>query len=243
MRRSDDENTDLLEIMSVVMPEVGRLARAMISDSVASNEQRKQAIEDLCLHVSRDCTTLYRPGENPVNDACPVRGYGKNDKVRISTHIYKCRQEEVARTLQQSEAAELRYCFTCFDWFVEEEWDQHCQIHLQSLTFNRYGSITYCHTLFRPTFYSFCLGNSRPAVPALSRWSSRTRVEKIRDHLQQHHGSCSWPRKCRHPLCYLSLTDVFLYHLSDVHSLQMESSTNLERQPCNPDSFLLYNSI
>lgn len=58
------------------MPERGRLARTMISDKVVSDEERRQAIEDLCSLVSQDCTTLYRPGEIPINGVCPVKGCG-----------------------------------------------------------------------------------------------------------------------------------------------------------------------
>ena len=68
--------TDLLEILSLVMPELGRLTRTMISDKVVSKEERRQAIKNLCSLVSQDCTTLYRPGEIPINGVCPVKGCG-----------------------------------------------------------------------------------------------------------------------------------------------------------------------
>lgn len=71
-RPEDDEKTDLLEILSQMMPERGRLARTMTSDKVVSDEERRQAIEDLCSLVSQDCTTLYRPGEKPIDGVCPV---------------------------------------------------------------------------------------------------------------------------------------------------------------------------
>ncbi len=75
-RPKDDVKTDLLKILSLVMPELDRLARTMISDQVVSEKERRQAIEDLCSLVSQDCTTLYRPGEKPINDVCPVKGCG-----------------------------------------------------------------------------------------------------------------------------------------------------------------------
>lgn len=75
-RPEDDERTDLLEILSQMMPERGRLARTMISEKIVSDEERRQAIEDLCSLVSQDCTTLYRPGEKPINGVCPVTGCG-----------------------------------------------------------------------------------------------------------------------------------------------------------------------
>ena len=70
----DKKRTDLLDILSRVMPKRGRLARVMISDRVVSEEERKEAIRDLCSLASRDCTVLYRPGEQPLQDLCPVKG-------------------------------------------------------------------------------------------------------------------------------------------------------------------------
>ena len=58
------------------MPERGRLTRMMVSDKVVSEEERRQAIEDLCSLASQDCTVLYRPGEKPIEGICPVEGCG-----------------------------------------------------------------------------------------------------------------------------------------------------------------------
>ena len=75
-RPDDDRRTDLREILSLVMPELGRLARTMISNKVVSEKERRQAIEDLCSLASQDCTALYRSGEKPVNSVCPVKDCG-----------------------------------------------------------------------------------------------------------------------------------------------------------------------
>ena len=75
-RPNDDEQTDLLGILSRVMPERGRLTRMMVSDKIVSEEERRQAIEDLCSLASQDCTVLYRPGEKPIEGICPVEGCG-----------------------------------------------------------------------------------------------------------------------------------------------------------------------
>lgn len=72
----DEEKTDLLEIPAQMMPERGRLARTMISDKVVSNEECRQATEDLSSLVSQDCTTLNRPGEKPIEGVGPVTGCG-----------------------------------------------------------------------------------------------------------------------------------------------------------------------
>ena len=117
-----------------------------------------------------------------------------------------------------------------FDWFVEEEWDQHCLNHLQSITSKRCGSITHYHTLFRPAFCPFCISDNK--LPASSRWTSWTREAKLWSHLESHLESSRWPLECPHPLCSLQLHDetLFLYHLSDVHSLRM--SPNMKK--CQP---------
>ena len=72
----DEKRTDLLDVLSRVMSERGRLARVMISDRVMSEEERKEAIRDLCSLASRDCTVLYRPDEQPIQGLCPVKGCG-----------------------------------------------------------------------------------------------------------------------------------------------------------------------
>ena len=51
-RPEDNERTDLTEILSQLMPQYGRLAKTMISDVVVSEEERRQAIENLYLFAS-----------------------------------------------------------------------------------------------------------------------------------------------------------------------------------------------
>ncbi len=75
-RPDDDDQTVQLGILSRIMPERGRLAHAMISDQIISNEQRKRVIEDLCSLASRDCTTVYLPDEWPIHGMCPAQGCG-----------------------------------------------------------------------------------------------------------------------------------------------------------------------
>jgi len=72
-RPDDLVKTDLSEIFAIVMPEHGRLAKTMISTVVVSDKDRMQAVKDLHTLVSRDCTTLYRPGEEPFEGNCPVK--------------------------------------------------------------------------------------------------------------------------------------------------------------------------
>lgn len=183
-RAEDQSQTDLSDILARVMPERGRLAKTMISDQVVSEKERKDAIKDLCSLASLDYTAVYRPGEEPAQGIYPVRSCSlamnrylslrSNDcatsdnnslpKVQRSTYIHHCRQIELAKTLERM-PSELQYCFICFDWYVEEEWDQHCQTHLESVTSKRCASITDCNTLVRPAFCPFC-------AMRMSRWNN-----------------------------------------------------------------------
>ena len=163
-----------------------------------------------------------------MTDSDDSDGYSLR-KPRRSTHIHNCLHKELACTLGRLQA-ELKYCFICFCWFVEEEWDKHCETHLKSITSKRCASITYCHTLVRPAYCPFCIGDNRLA--ASSRWISWTREAKLWRHLQSHLEASHWPLICPHPLCSLTLNDEtsFLYHLSDVHSLRMSPHINNNQQ-------------
>lgn len=44
----------------------GRLAKTIISDQVVSEEERKDAVKDLCSPAHLDYSTVYRPGEEPT---------------------------------------------------------------------------------------------------------------------------------------------------------------------------------
>lgn len=83
-----------------------------------------------------------------------------------SVHIHGCCGQEMARILERVQS-ELRYCYDCFHWFVEEEWEEHCLTHLKLITSRLCGSIQYCNILLRPYFYPFCIGND--VLPAVSR--------------------------------------------------------------------------
>jgi hypothetical protein len=64
--------TQLVQTLSMIIPERGRLTKMMTSYKVISESERKQAVTDLYSFINRDYTVLYRPGEGPVGEACPV---------------------------------------------------------------------------------------------------------------------------------------------------------------------------
>ena len=75
-KQKPDDNGEMVQlgILSRIMPERGRLARAMVSENEVSLEERRQVIEDLCTLASRDCTTIYLPEESPIHGVCPTQG-------------------------------------------------------------------------------------------------------------------------------------------------------------------------
>ncbi len=72
-RPEDNTKTDLFVISSRIMPELDRLSGPMTSDKDASEEERRQAIQDLYSMAFSDCTVSYRPGEKPDNGICPAK--------------------------------------------------------------------------------------------------------------------------------------------------------------------------
>ncbi|KAK3168429.1 hypothetical protein OEA41_004877 [Lepraria neglecta] len=104
----------------------------------------------------------------------------------------------------------------------------------------RYASITYCNTLFRPAFCPFCLSDDR--LPASSRWTSWTREAKLWSHLGTHLKASQWPMDYPHPSYSLQLQDEtsFLYHLSDVHSLQMSPHMKISWQSGRDSQSLIH---
>ena len=113
---------------------------------------------------------------------------------------------------------EIHYCHHCFAWIIDEIWENHCQSHIQTIDSKYCGTTTFCHTLVRPGYCPFCLGNQ--ALPASQRLESWTRDHKLWVHVNEKHLSgCQWPSSCPHPLCNLSFNDEFAlqFHLIDDH--------------------------
>ena len=75
-----DIKTYVFRSLRLIMPERSRLAKAMASDKPLTEEEMRQAMKDLFALCTRDLTILYRPGEEPVDGACPVKHCGKDMK-------------------------------------------------------------------------------------------------------------------------------------------------------------------
>ena len=158
-------------------------------------------------------------------------------------HIQACLRREIAskRELLQSD---VHYCHLCFKWVVgREEWESHCQTHLQRLTSKRCGTITYCHTLVRPGYCPFCLGSvSESAAQRLESWC---RDHALWTHIDSHLVGRRWPCECPHPQCdrRLSGEKDMQYHFIDDHGLsrtrpnrQKSLATSLTSLPDEPRS-------
>ena len=234
--------TDLEESLELIMPERRRLAITMTSERIVSSEERRDAVQDLYTLATRNCTVLYRPGEEPIDGRCPAKNCGiileryfktetfsisdsnayfrSLDKDKRSLHVHLCQHSEMASRYGRSKA-ELTYCYSCLKWIFEENWNVHCEGHLATLRTNRCGLLVYCGLLLRPAFCPYCLGDTR--LNASLRSKSFTAETKLRPHLKRHIEDSRWPLDCPHPLCKSTLKDrdSFLYHLSDIHCLTM----------------------
>ena len=66
-------NLDRTHILIILFPERRRIAELMQRDESLNDTETRQANLDLCTLCIRDCTVVYRPGEEPTtNGKCPV---------------------------------------------------------------------------------------------------------------------------------------------------------------------------
>lgn len=174
----------------------------------------------MCAHAK--AVGSYFPSETNVIPYRYLSNRGRIAKPRRASHIHTCRHIEQAHYFNR-DRSEIKYCYVCFHWFTIDDWEKHCQLHLDAIKSKNCATITYCHTLLRPAFCPFCLGGIEAQMSASKRWSSWTRENQLREHLATHLAKAKWPMKCPHPLCKLNLVDAtsFAYHLSDSHRLVM----------------------
>lgn len=140
-------------------------------------------------------------------------------KNQQNQHIQTCLRWEMANRLGCLQS-DIHYCYQCFDWVVGAEWEAHCQAHLAELTSKQCGTVTYCHTLVRPGYCLFCMGN--PELPASQRLRPWSRDHKLWVHIEEEHLiGCQWPLLCLHPLCDTLQKDStsLQFHLMDDHGL------------------------
>ena len=131
-----------------------------------------------------------------------------------------CVRREIASKGQFLQS-DVHYCHLCFDWVVGPEvWDSHCQTHLQKLPSKQCGTVTYCHTLVRPGYCPFCLGNAAEQS-AGRRLESWRRDHALWKHIDTHLERQRWPLVCPHPVCDMRLCHWkdLQFHFVDEHGL------------------------
>lgn len=216
---SHDKSTDANRVQALfrIMPERARLADMIVSDKIVTRNQNLLAVQDLLSLCQRDFAVMYRPGDEPIDNLCPVcqTQLPKNPRDRPD-HIHNCRRDALKRT-----SVYVQYCFLCFRWFCDVvDWEEHCSKHLLSMNSVWCGIQVYCHTIISPGHCPFCLNNEQ--VSASNRLQAWTRNYLLMEHLENHIKKICWFNfKCPHPLCNTQVDnlDLFRHHLSDIHGL------------------------
>lgn len=184
----------------------------------------------------------------PVFTCLRSNGPHRLPKSQRNLHIQNCVRRDMATRLARL-VSDIHYCYHCFDWIVGDDWEEHCQTHLDALTAKRCGSVTHCHTLVRPAYCPICIGAvSLSPSERLKPWS---RDHKLWIHVNEDHMiGCQWPLVCLHPLCKSAHQDdaAFRFHLMDAHKfsrsrpatsnqkLSLGEGTN-GAQPCRKRKF------
>ena len=157
-------------------------------------------------------------------------------KAHRNQHIQACVRREIASKREHLQS-DVHYCHQCFDWIVGlDEWESHCQTHIQTLNSKRCGTITYCHTLVRPGYCPYCLGDV--AQSAGRRLKSWCRDHALWKHIDAHLEGQRWPLVCPHPLCDTPLGHGkdLQFHFVDEHGLSRTRPKECDCPTTSPSS-------
>ena len=137
--------------------------------------------------------------------------------------MHKYMHKKLAREMNRSKG-ELEHCYLCYSWIEYEDWNAHCETHLED-TWTHCGVFSHHNTVLRPAFCPFCIGNEE--LQASNRIQTWHRDRAMKKHLQDHLSTTTWPRQCPVPRCAVELVHEksFLYHLEDEHALKVLAST------------------
>jgi hypothetical protein len=216
---------DRAQALFRVMPERARLADMMKSNEHRTRAQRLSAVQDLVSLCRRNFEVFYRPGEEPVDGACPVCQCKLSGVVKRkrSDHIHACRRKEFVKRVKGgpspvSYPVLVKYCFLCFEWVNgAAAWEEHCQGHLASTMPKWCAPRVYCRTLISPGFCPWCLRKADlPAAERLRQWSENY---ILMAHVEAHIENVdSWPNACP---CGKGVEDAnsLRHHLSDEYGL------------------------
>ena len=185
--------------------------------------------------ASQEQSIFYRPEQIPDDGHCPVRACLKplpeyviptsrqsytNKYSDISTqhvHMFECRKREAQQDLQESAV----YCYLCFTFFPQSQWNGHCQHHLDTLNMDCGLHLIRSNRhklLLRPGFCPFCLGDQ--ALKASDRWRNWMTSGALAGHVRQHleaGGMLNGP--CPHPCCHNATISDLASHLRCHHAI------------------------
>jgi hypothetical protein len=216
---------DRAQALFRVMPERARLADMMKSNEHRTRAQRLSAVQDLVSLCRRNFEVFYRPGEEPIDGACPVCQCKLSEvaKRNRSDHIHACRRDEFVKRVKGgpspvSHPVLVKYCFLCFKWVNgAAAWEEHCQGHLASTTPKWCAPRVYCRTLISPGFCPWCLRKADlPAAERMQQWPENC---ILMSHVEAHIEKVdSWPNACP---CGKEMEDAnsLRHHLSDEYGL------------------------
>lgn len=136
-----------------------------------------------------------------------------------SNHVQDCQRKERCKVLGY-EDTQLKYCYECFAFYTEKEWEDHCCMHIENGMSRRCEIITYCYTLIQPGYCPFCLGTE--SLSPSDRMRSWKRSNELRSHVINDMKMMCGKYLCSHPMCQVEFdSEIQLrYHLSDTHGLQ-----------------------
>lgn len=137
-------------------------------------------------------------------------------KPQRSHHIHSCVQRKLACCLDVPKS-QLKYCYECFTWCHENEWNQHCEEHMPSMTSLHCEVIVYRHTIVRPGYCPWCMWDDR--LKAGDRMRPWLQSNKLKDHIHLHIQKMQWPAPCLHHSCehLLDNEQACCCHLHDMH--------------------------
>jgi len=143
------------------------------------------------------------PGHESVEGCCPVKccrlRLDSIPKHAHNRHIRSCLHREFTSKHEHLQS-DVHYCHQYYEWVLAQVNGQGTARHTFKTQFlQTYGTVTYCHTLVRPGYCQFCLGDG--ALPVTKRLESWTRDHQLWNHVNDHIQTCSWAITYPHPNC------------------------------------------
>lgn len=220
---------DKTGIMWLILPQRGRIAAMLVSDTRAYTQDLGLITADLVslcvppkqIHLP-DCTPRHEwPTHCPVTSCHRDLENASTEKLNANEHIMECMRADKAQKYGGI-TSDVQYCYVCYTWVTgRDAWEEHCASHLQSWAVLVCGTLTYYKTTIRPAFCPFCLGDE--SLNAAERLVTFCRDATLRRHLDTIHvAKLRYPVECPHPLCgkaVIASSNELDGHWKDVHGV------------------------